>query len=117
MAKHTITAGCGHTTIQQLYGPHAERQRRIDWMQSPAGKCNPCYAEAKRNDERADRNKEQIAEAVHIEAQIAAFLAQSPGPEAIAAIQQAVANADEQTRKTVRYEASLMLLAKIDAGH
>ena len=44
MAKNTITAGCGHTSEVQLYGPMKERERRIDWMQSDTGKCNRYYA-------------------------------------------------------------------------
>lgn len=48
MAQYTVTAGCGHTSILQLAGPTVERNRRIAWMESPAGMCNPCYAAHKR---------------------------------------------------------------------
>jgi hypothetical protein len=32
MAWYTITYGCGHTGERQLYGPHAERERKIAWF-------------------------------------------------------------------------------------
>ena len=48
MALYRISAGCGHTIEMQLYGPTSERTRRIDWMESPTGQCNPCYASRKR---------------------------------------------------------------------
>ena len=51
MAQYTITSGCGHTTRINLAGPHRERERRIDWMRSPTGRCNPCYAAMKRDEE------------------------------------------------------------------
>ena len=54
MAKYTVTSGCGHTTTVQLYGPVAERKRRIAWMQSAGGQCNPCYAAAQQA-ERAEQ--------------------------------------------------------------
>lgn len=53
MAQHTVTSGCGHTTTLQLYGPMQERERRLTWMRSPTGMCNPCYAQSKRNEETA----------------------------------------------------------------
>ena len=63
MAKYTIKAGCGHTVEQQLYGPGKERARRIAWQESPAGKCNACYAVAKREEEAA-RAEARIAQLV-----------------------------------------------------
>ena len=53
MAKYTVTAGCGHTVEQQLYGPGRERTRRLEWMESTSGKCSACYAAGKREAERA----------------------------------------------------------------
>lgn len=63
MAQYTVTAGCGHTTTLQLYGPTKDRDRRIAWMESPDGKCNPCYATRKRSEE-----------AESFEAEVGAFL-------------------------------------------
>lgn len=51
MAQYRVTAGCGHTTTVQLYGPGRERERRLAWMRSAGGMCNPCYAAAKRAEE------------------------------------------------------------------
>lgn len=51
MADYTVIAGCGHTQQLQLYGKQTERRRRLEWMQSPTGKCNPCYAAYKRAQE------------------------------------------------------------------
>lgn len=55
MSQYTISAGCGHTTTINLTGPIRERERRAEWMRSPSGRCNPCYAAAKREQERATR--------------------------------------------------------------
>ena len=66
MAKYTVTAGCGHTVEQQLYGPGKERERRLAWMRSEHGKCNPCYAALKRAEElaRAEEQVRQLAATV-----------------------------------------------------
>ena len=53
MAKYTVTSGCGHTQELQLFGSERERARRLTWMESAEGKCNACYAQGKREDERA----------------------------------------------------------------
>ena len=52
MAKYHGKAGCGHDYEVSLYGKHIDRQRRLDWMESKAGMCNPCYAKFKRAEER-----------------------------------------------------------------
>lgn len=59
MAQYKIEAGCGHTVEMQLYGKTEERTRRIEWMESATGKCNPCYAAMKRAEEQA-REEERI---------------------------------------------------------
>lgn len=51
--QYTVRCGCGHTQALQLYGPMAERERRLAWMRSPEGLCNSCYAARKRADEQA----------------------------------------------------------------
>jgi hypothetical protein len=50
MAQYTVTSGCGHTTTVNLTGPMRGRGERVRWMQSPNGKCNPCYSEMKRDE-------------------------------------------------------------------
>ena len=52
MAKYHGKAGCGHDYEISLYGKHIDRQRRLDWMESKTGMCNPCYAKLKREEER-----------------------------------------------------------------
>ena len=52
MAKYHGKAGCGHDYEIVLYGKHIDRQRRLDWMDSEKGMCNPCYAKLKREEER-----------------------------------------------------------------
>ncbi len=64
MAKYGVSAGCGHEVTVELYGPEAERRRRLEWMASPTGKCNACYAQAKRTEEAAQkamRDEEEAA--------------------------------------------------------
>jgi hypothetical protein len=68
MAKYEIHCGCGHTSEIQLGGPMAERSRRITWMESPTGKCNPCYAASKRADEAHLRTGEAAKLAATIKA-------------------------------------------------
>lgn len=41
--KYTVTCSCGHTTILELYGPTAERERKIKWYET-YGTCSECYA-------------------------------------------------------------------------
>ena len=53
MGKYQGTAGCGHTYQAELYGPHSGRERRIEWMESPKGMCNACYATMKNREEEA----------------------------------------------------------------
>ena len=52
MAKYHGKAGCGHDYEIVLYGRSIDRQRRLDWMDSESGMCNPCYAKFKRDEER-----------------------------------------------------------------
>lgn len=55
MAQYEVTAGCGHTTTVQLYGPHSERERRLAWTRSAGGQCNACYAATRREQEARQR--------------------------------------------------------------
>lgn len=41
MAKQVITLGCGHESEVQLFGPHAARKRRIEWLREH-GECQAC---------------------------------------------------------------------------
>ena len=60
MAQYTVAAGCGHTTSIALFGAMTERERRLAWMRGPDGKCNSCYAAAKRAEE-AQQSESLIA--------------------------------------------------------
>lgn len=44
MAKYTITFSCGHTELRELYGPHKERNRKIEYFKEQ-GLCSECYKE------------------------------------------------------------------------
>ncbi len=64
MGKYGVNAGCGHSVTVELYGPEAERKRRLAWMASPTGKCNACYAKYKQAEEarqKAVRDEEEAA--------------------------------------------------------
>ena len=63
MAKYGVTAGCGHESTVELYGPEKERQRRLEWMRSPTGMCNTCYTEHKRREEAVRKEAELDKEA------------------------------------------------------
>lgn len=32
--KYTVTCSCGHTTTLELYGPTADRERKIKWYET-----------------------------------------------------------------------------------
>ena len=66
MAKYTGTAGCGHHYEIDLYGPTKERNRRLGWMDSASGMCNPCYAASKRTQEatQADADVKALADKI-----------------------------------------------------
>ena len=52
--KITITRSCGHDETVALFGAHADRDRKIEWMKT--SKCSECYKseqETKRAEERA----------------------------------------------------------------
>lgn len=40
MAKYTIMHKCGHEAVRQLYGPTADRRRKIEWLEQQ--KCDAC---------------------------------------------------------------------------
>ena len=63
MAQYTINAGCGHRVTQQLYGVERDRRRRIEWMESPSGMCNPCYAAHKTVQSQMERKARDAAAA------------------------------------------------------
>lgn len=56
MAKHTINYSCGHgSTEKQLYGPHKDRERYIEWAESNLV-CRDCYvAKAKEAGAKAEK--------------------------------------------------------------
>lgn len=42
MAKYDVTYSCGHNGVIELYGPGAERERKLKWLASE-GICPECY--------------------------------------------------------------------------
>lgn len=46
MAKYDVTYSCGHTGTIELYGPGAERERKIAWIERNQT-CSDCYRGAK----------------------------------------------------------------------
>ncbi len=59
MAKYTVDWSCGHHTVEQLFGHHKDRERKIDWMQSQ-GICPDCFR-AKKQAEREAVNQQAAA--------------------------------------------------------
>ena len=43
MAKYSVSYVCGHDQEHQLIGPHAERDRKLDWLAGTL--CSTCYHE------------------------------------------------------------------------
>lgn len=52
MAWQEISWSCGHETRKQLYGPHKDRERFVEWAERQ-GSCPDCYRGAKREEDRA----------------------------------------------------------------
>lgn len=46
MAKYNVVFACGHEEEIQLYGPHENRDKMIDYLQEN-GKCSACKREQK----------------------------------------------------------------------
>lgn len=44
MAQYGVTHSCGHTEDVALFGPHRERERKMDWMRSRP--CTDCAADS-----------------------------------------------------------------------
>jgi hypothetical protein len=51
MAHYDVTYSCGHQDRIQLFGPHKDRQERINWLESQ-GLCRACYTAKKRAEEK-----------------------------------------------------------------
>jgi len=60
MAKYSINYSCGHTGVEQLYGPGKERARHIEWAEKSA-LCPECYAAKRAADRAAEIEKEKAA--------------------------------------------------------
>lgn len=60
MAKQTVTYSCGHSEMVTLFGPHADRDRKIAWMERE-GLCSECY-KAHKQAERDAANKSAAAD-------------------------------------------------------
>lgn len=41
MAKYTVKHSCGHAQTHQLYGRHAERERKLEWLETTL--CSDCF--------------------------------------------------------------------------
>lgn len=56
MAKYSINYACGHgSVVKQLYGPHKDRDRYVEWAESNLV-CRDCYvAKAKAADAKAEQ--------------------------------------------------------------
>lgn len=50
--KYTVKMGCGHEDVVELFGPGAERERKIAWYES-YGLCRECYRKKRQEEERA----------------------------------------------------------------
>ena len=106
MAKYTVTAGCGHTSELQLFGPTTERQRRLDWMASESGLCNACYAASKRAEEAARPAKEAQALADRIVRQYSG----PPPADVVAQLREQIASGAGTAEKRELMAAALDIL-------
>lgn len=61
VAKYDITYSCGHKDTVTLFGPTAERDRKIEWMESK-GLCPECY-KVHISEQREKASKEAAAQA------------------------------------------------------
>lgn len=51
MAQYTVDHACGHSQTHQLYGKHAERDRKIEWLETTV--CRECFKAERRAAENA----------------------------------------------------------------
>jgi|GEM_PF-981998 len=61
MAKYDVSYSCGHEGTVTLFGPTAERDRKIEWMASQ-GRCPECY-KAHISEQREQSSKEAAEKA------------------------------------------------------
>lgn len=64
MAKYIVKFSCGHEAEIQLFGPHKERDRKIEWLERE-GMCPTCFKE-----ERENEKAKAAAEAEALEAHL-----------------------------------------------
>lgn len=71
MAKYTGEFACGHEEVINLYGSHAERERKIAYYQEH-GKCSECYKAEKKAEKETESSKiEDMPELQGSEKQVA----------------------------------------------
>lgn len=71
MAKYTVKFACGHEEVINLYGSHAERERKIAYYQEH-GKCSECYKAEKKAEKETESSKiENMPELQGSEKQVA----------------------------------------------
>lgn len=85
MAKYQVEFSCGHSEEMQLFGPHKERERKIEWFESH-GQCSDCYRAAQ------DAQRKQQTEA-------AVAASQAEGLPALAGSEKQVAWAETLRRE------------------
>ncbi|MBO4541083.1 MAG: hypothetical protein J5736_03820 [Bacilli bacterium] len=63
MAKYEVTYSCGHSDTVTLFGPHKERDRKLEWMKTTL--CPACYKaeQARLREERNRKNAEEAKNA------------------------------------------------------
>ncbi len=58
MAWEMVNYSCGHSERQQFYGPNAEREQKLEWMER--GLCSDCYRKAQMDKVIADETPVKI---------------------------------------------------------
>jgi hypothetical protein len=64
--KYDVTYQCGHTGVVELYGPNAERERKLAWYAN--GICPDCYKDAERK--RIEENAAELPKLEGTEKQV-----------------------------------------------
>jgi hypothetical protein len=53
MSQYSVTYSCGHSGSVSLFGPHKERERKLEWLAS-AGLCPECLAKEREAEKQAE---------------------------------------------------------------
>ena len=69
MAKYTVLHACGHDQTHQLFGPHRDRDRKIQWLETTL--CSDCWKQSQQESAKDATNELRLPQLEGSEKQVA----------------------------------------------